>query len=444
VNKFGTNSQVFPLSTGSNSKPTLVQGSPTSFLLNTLPDRAPGGLAYYINCVYLTFEATLTQVGTYGSMIHWDKLPGIFMESVEWINCWHGTPLSANYNKGLHMNIIEFLKGGFRYAWRKMEPIPAAAGANTVRWTIALYPSCSNAGDLLHNTSQLAKLFQNSSININVANAAALASFSTGATLTDITCRASVDMSPRNEIVLGTPIETVLHSIAAGSSSSDQIQIRGFGTDSQLQGVQRKGGVLSLLELSSQNNQGGALQDVFDVTQFNFPWRNQVQTYDIRAYLSSAFQMQLPAAKVQTFPTNVVGGDSEAASFPYPAFHSNATYTADVHELLAFPLVTFGEQVRLSDAQTADSDKDYYLTANFTSPGNHLILAEYAKAWQEESLKSFTQLVTAGGSSSLAAHVLGSVDRVNSAELKQRLPLTKRVVTTDNLAYLPWQLTPKA
>ncbi len=437
MHRSGTSGQAFPLSAGNNNNPPLNPGDDVTFLCNTLPDRAPGGLAYYMTGIILTIKATLTQPETGGSAIPWDRLVEIFIDNINWFNAWHGTVVSPNFVKGKHYSVIEYIKGGFRYANRKRKAIAANAGSSTINLSLMIYPSVCRIGTLLHDTSQLALLFKDSSLQIQAANASVLDQISTGATLSDVTCKATALMTPRAELVLGTPVETVLHQIASGGPSGSQVNITGFGRNSQLQGVQAKGGVLSLLELTTHNGQSGVLTDPADVTNFSFPWRNQRQINDIDGYFWDQFQAQQPAVRVAVDPGTTTA-DSEGIGFPYTAVHVDTADTAVLHDCYAFPLGVFpGEDCRLTDLQTADSDQEYNLTTNYISPGNHQILAEYAKSWTPQATLDWVALIT-GGTNPLAAHVLGA-DGMAKAKLQQRFPLDKHITRLDQQAFLPFQ-----
>lgn len=444
----GTGAQLVALTTGNNDVPALTQGVPTQFFCNTIPDRCPTfRAAYYLPVLFLTIFATLNQPATSGSAIPWDLMPGLLIESVDWINAWHGTPVSANHVKGVHLPLVEYHTNGFRYATRRRPPYPATVGAYPVELTVAITPSISRKGRLMGDTSQLAMLFQQSSVKINVASAAALTSVSTGATFTAMTARLSAALVPRNELVLGTPVETILHQIVAGSNAN-LIQIKGFGTDTMLKGIESKGGVAYLAELTSINRQGGAFLNE-NVTQFSFPWRGQDQIQDMWGYGAMCDLGNMPNDRANTFPSIVVGGDSEFNNPPYAMDKSDQNTTTstnmDLTKKLAFNLgVQGGNDLVLSDIQTADADKQYYLTVSGGFTGNtHMILAMYARQWLETMRMDWVKRVT-DGEDSLAEYVLGSRSAARTAKLLQRPPLSKHYLSTDNLAYLPWVLTPAA
>jgi hypothetical protein len=447
MRKNATGSQSWPLTTGNNDNPTLTPGAPTSFFCNTVPDRAPGGLAYYLPYVLLTIVGTVQQSGTAGVAIAYDVLRQCIIDSIDWITAWHGTVVSANHVKGKWLPIVEYVSGGYGYATRQPEVIPAAAGTYPFEMTIAIPASSCAIGELESNTSQLALLFQTSQIKVNVAAASVLTSVSPGATLGPITARASAQLNPSPELILGTPVEWILEQTVAGASSP-QVQIKGFGTDTLVQGVENKGGVLWLGELTNVNNQGGVFA-AETVTGFSMPWANQQQTYHPQA-LISAMLTGLPNQRPAVFPTTVTKGDAEGNVFPYAANTSNETTTTSTlmtaKGLLAWIIRQAAQDAQLTNAQTAENDQSYFLNLNTTfSAGSHLILGAYARRFTRDMRMNWLGQVSKGGSNSLAAHVLGNnwqsaVTNAQRNDLRQRIPRARHVTTPDQMTYLPFQL----
>lgn len=437
----GTGGQLWPLTTGNNDNPDLTPGQQTSFFFNTVPDRCPTApLAYYLPVILLTILGNVVQVGSGGSAVFWDQLPKALFTSINLQNAWHGTPISANHVLGAQAPVWEWYSNGYRYGARRRPPLPGTGGTTAFAYTFALTPAVNRMGRLMSSTSQLAALFQQAQLQINVAPANVIAALSGGATLTGLKARASAVLVPRNEIVLGTPVETILHQVVAGSNSN-QVQIRGFGTDTMLTGVQNKGGVVFLSELAS--NVGGVFSTI-DVEFYDFPWRGQNPVYDMNGFVAMQQLGNMPNERPQVFPSNVSGGDAEFNTPPYAMNTSddwdeedNGSY--NFRNLYGWNMVQGGDELDLTDLQTADSDQQYYLTVNggFDS-GAHLIMGMYAKAWQQGMVDDWLKQVTKGGPGSLAAYVLGK--DYGTASLKQRAPRTKHIVTPDNVAYLPWQL----
>lgn len=438
-----TGSQSWPLTTGNNDDPTVTLGKPTNFFCNTVPDRCPTGpLAYVLPYVVLTFVGTITQTAS-GVNLFYDQLRQCVIDSVDWITAWYGTVLSANHVKGTNLPIIEFVSGGFRYCTRQRPAIPAAAGTYNFELSVALPASNSRLGNLLGNTSQLALLYQTSQIKLNIAALSVLQSFSPGATFGAITCRASAKLVPTTELVLGTPIENIQHQTVAGANSP-QVQIKGFGTDTLFNNVQPKGGVVWLGELTAVNNQGGAITDCSQVTQFSFPWRGQQQTQHPQAIVSDLLNTMC-GGRPQNLPLSIAGGDSEFSTYPYANSQSDsqtgsAATLLDLRGLLFWPLGVYGaDDLSLTNLQTASNDQSYFLTLNASFGSTHLIQAMYAKAWQPDAINSWVGQITKGGSNSLAAYVLGS--NYLKASAKQRIPAGRHQLTADQMTYQPYQFT---
>ncbi len=437
----GTGGQLWPLTTGNNDNPDLTPGQQTSFFFNTVPDRCPSApLAYYLPVILLTITGNVVQPGSGSAEVFWDQLPKALFTSINLQNAWHGTPISANHVLGAQAPVWEYYANGFRYGSRRRPPIPASGGTNEFAYTFALTPAVNRMGRLMSSTSQLAALFQQAQLQINVAPASVIAGLSGGATLTSLKARASAVLVPRNELVLGTPVETILHQVVAGSNSN-QIQIKGFGTDTMLTGVQNKGGVVFLSELTS--NVGGVFASE-DVEFYNFPWRGQAPVYDINGFVAMQQLGNMPVSRPNVLPSVISGGDSEFNNPPYKMSNSDDWAETDgainYSGLYGWHMVQGGAELDLTDIQTADSDQSYFLTVNGGyDSGSHLIMGMYAKAWQQGMVDDWLKQVTKGGGSSLAAYVLGA-DKYTAAIVRQRAPKTKHIVTPDNAAYLPWQM----
>jgi hypothetical protein len=360
------------------------------------------------------------------------------------LNCWHGTPISMNYVTGKNMPVVEFVQNGFMRPVRERPPYPSGHGSYPVEYTFALRPSTNAVGDLETETSQLALLYQTGEIALKVAGADVIDGLSTGATLTNMTAQISAVLVPRNELVLGTPVEAVTHEIVAGSTSS-YIQIKGFGTDTAINGCENKGGVLGLLELTSVNGQGGCFT-LENIQQYNFPWRGQDPIEHIVGFMSMNGISQLPNDRSQALPIILeAGGDSSMNNPPYSMAKLDELLTAgtdnlDLREGLYWPMVFPGVDATLSDVQTANSDKQYFLKVNGGfGNGTHVILGFYARRWTDNMRAAWVKKIT-GGEDPLSEYVLGAGNTAK-ASLGQRVPSGKHMLTDDNYTYLPWQLS---
>lgn len=436
----GTGGLNWPLLAGSNDNPALALATPTTWMCNTVPDRCPTGpLAYILPFVLLTISGVLTQSGTAGSIIYHDQLKGLLIDTVDWSSCWHGTPVSGAHFKGVHLPIVEYVAGGKQFETRQRPPIPAAAGTYDFELTVAIPAGNDRTGDLTKYTSQLALLFQTSKIVVQMQPATVLAAASAGATFSSLTARLTARLEPTSELILGTPIETILHEVAAATNSPN-VLLNQFGRSSMLNGVQDKGGVMYLAEVTNLLEMGGVFL-AHNVTSFQFPWRGQPQCNHPQAMISEFLANSRP----QAFPSVVAGGDSEFAQYPYINSNSDEQTTtstlADLRNLLAWIIVDAGEDVQLTDLQTADNDQAYNLgVSGGFSAGSHRTIARYARAWNENMVNAWVGQITKGGANSLAAYVLGSQGAVASAKPRQ-INGPRHSLQSDQVTYLPWMFS---
>lgn len=435
--KLATGPQLVPLLSGASDNPSLTASQRTSFFLNTIPDRCPTApCAYYLPFLLLTISGTLTQGGS-GSIIYWDRFMGALIDSIGVNNAWHGSPVSADMVKGAHAAVWEFVANGFRYASRRRQAFPVAAAAYPFNATVAI-PLSARYGNMISDTSQLAKLYQTAKLDINVPAASVLTNMSTGATLSSLTARCSAVLVPRQDLVLGTATELILHQIAAGGA---KVQIKGFGTDTGLTGVENKGGVLWLGALTSALDQGGAYASA-NVTQVTFNWRSQQQTNHTLA-LALLQHAAMINDRPNIGPNTTAGTTSELDSFPYSMAQADAAVAnLDQTLMLAWPLVPGGNDANLTEVQTANRDETFDMSVSGGFSGTHQIIGHYAKQWTDEKVRDWVRQVQDGGSDSLAAYVAGGVQKANGLVLARRTPRDKHVLSADQGAYLPYQLVP--
>jgi hypothetical protein len=442
MNIAGTGFQVWPLTTGNNDDPSLTLGKPTSFNCNTVPDRCPTGpLAYYLPGIIVTFSGQIVQAGGTGQIVYQDRLCGALFDSFDWIQCWHGNQVSANHVKGADWFPIEYNAMGFRHPLR-IRNFVAAAGNGTYPFEISVFvPACSGFGRLFLETMQLSTLFRNSQLKINVAALSVLQNFSPGATFTNLTARASAVLVPRQELVLGPAVEWILTQIVAGSNSP-QVQIKNFGTDTQMQGVEPGGGVISLMELCLVGDQGGAFT-ADTITQYQFPWRGQQVTQHPQAIMAQVIG-GMPNDRNHAFNTTPTGGISDFTGYPYAQNNTGAmpaNPNQDLTGAYAWIMAQGADQLELTDLQTADSDQSYFLTSSSPFGATHMVLGQYARSWQASMVQNWVQQITAGGAGSLAAYVLGA-SGLASAQLHRRTPKARHITSQDQARYLAYQFAP--
>jgi hypothetical protein len=443
-----TSGQLWSLQSGSTNQPTLSQGTQTTFQHQDVPDRSPTGpLAYYLPGDLITFTGNVVQPSSGGSPIYSDEFFSALFTSLAWIQAWHGTPVQSAHVLGADWSVIEFVVNGQRYS-SNVRQIIAASTVGTYPFEVEIFVPFSSVriADLELETSQLALLARASQLQINVAPSSALTALSTGATFTNFKARCDAILSPRQELVLGTPIETILTQIVAGAGNS--VKITNFGTDTGLQGVDPGGGLLALLFLTSQlgsekslNLQNGSFAST-NITDFVWQWRGQSYTQSILALLSQ-WKRLLPTPLQAGLTTNF--GSAPLLGMPYPVQNSiveNPATSANVElqNLLFWALVLNGQRPRLTALQTADSDQTFNMTVTGGYSGTHQILGFYARSWQAQMQQNWLAQVMAGGGGSLAAYVLGP--NYGSAKMARRGAAGKHYTTADEQRYLPWQLAP--
>ncbi len=449
--KSGTGGNQWNLKSGGSNSLTVTQGNTYNWQLNDIPDRAPSGpLAYYLTALLLTITGNVVQSGSTGVFIPRDVLPALIINSIDWKNSWMGPVMNFQYVKGFALPIIEFVSGGFEYGQRQNGGIAAANGTYAFSMTIRVPALNDNRGRLLKETSHLAALFQPSQFSVTMASTTTLTTWSPGASLTSLSMSVTAQLDPRQELVLGTPMEWILHTPISGGP---QVTIEGFGRNAAVNGVLVKGGVAFLSDLTATPSVQPGVVAPASCTDFSFPWRGQATTYDIKAWIQQHLAL-LPndRPQVQGNVASTTAGINDFQGFPY-IFNNQTSDSAtiDLTNLRFFPLVMGGDALELSDLQTAESDQTFNLTqtGGFTTPGNHQILAQYARVWTPEKMGDWVAQIVRGGANSLAAcvlqkpsivaDVLKKVTDPNGNGLSLRYPTAKHVTTVDQETYLAHQ-----
>jgi hypothetical protein len=181
-------------------------------------------------------------------------------------------------------------------------------------------------------------------------------------------------------------------------------------------------------------------------------WRGQPVTSDIKAWVQQFLDL-LPNDRPQWSPGTDEGTTSRSddfAGFPYSVHSQGASLTPDLDSLLFFPIALGGDDMQLTDVQTAESDQAFNLTqTGGFAAGNHQILCQYARQWERDKIADFIAQVMRGGPNSLASHVLGGQDAADAAVkraagtadgLGRRLYNVKHAQSPDVQTYLAHQL----
>lgn len=375
----GTGIQSWPLSAaGGGDFPSLVQGSPTVFNLNTLPI-SQGNLAYYLPALACTITGNLVQAGGTGVRTAWNNLYRILIESLEVRNCWHGSPISPQFVKGSMMPIIEQVCLGYRNPVRKRGFFPAANGTYAFSFTF-LVPLSLGLGQKPHHTAQLVALYKEAQFSLQVAQASVVAALSPGSTLTSLAMRCSGLLLPEPELRAGPVMEIIDYQVAA-TTSQVNVPLQSFGNQGQTTRME-KGAALVYLGLLT-NNQG--LPGPFapeNITRLNVPWRGQTDTGHLPPYL---IQQILSMGNARTNGSvddqGIAKGYSDTAGFPYTEGFDSSNSSSEFQNLLAVPIVTPGSDFELTKAQVIEGDESFNVQLSAGPSGTWHNLAVQMKSW---------------------------------------------------------------
>jgi hypothetical protein len=423
-----TGFQLYPLTAGSNDSPQPVSGNPVTFELRALPILL-GNLAYYLYGCLVTVTGTITQ-GASGSAIPYDALHGALIDSVELRNAWHGTPVSQNHVKGVHLPLISYLGAGMGYPVRVPPAVLAAAGAQPFKLTFWV-PLSQGTGEKPHHTAQLALFYKQSQLVINFAAAAALVAASTGATVAYTSVKATASILPEKEVRLGCGVETILYRSAA-ALSQEQILLASFGNVTGLTGTIPDAGLLSLLALTNVARTGGSFAPDL-LTRYSFPWRGQVPT----THMESVLAQQLTAVGSSAVAVIANGVQGSLAGFPY-SLGALPAPDNPMSNLLAFPMVTEAWDVELTKVQTASGDQSYFLSSSAGFSGENLTLARHVRSWSDAKRQDAAKQIVDSG---IAKNVIGQERALGWAP---KLTGHNPDIAPGKLRYLPWKLVPEA
>jgi hypothetical protein len=438
--KEGVGYQLFPLQSGGNDNPSLTQGNPTSYSLDTVPI-VNGNRANYLLGVLVTIAGLFVQAGTLGSETFWDKFFQTLIQSVEVRNAWHGSPLNAQHALGVYWPILEYVGCGFRYAARRKGSFPAAAATYGFSYTF-MVPLCRGTNAKPVKTSQLQLLYKKAQLVLNIAPAATATSVSTGSSLSTMTCRASAVLQAHRSIWLAPGLEWVDYQNTA-SSSQTQIPLLNFGNTTNLTGTKANAGIAFLGAITAANGQPGSF-NASDLTQYQFPFLGQFLTQHMPAVLAQQLMSmgaQRTIGGTKTQGAIAANQANDVSGFPYIIDAQDGTGTTvaaanELANLMFFPLVVQAEDGQDSKVWQAYGDQSYNLIGPAFSGTNHT-LAQHLRAWEDGKETDFAAQVISSG---LAQEVLGT------SELeKKKAPFNQLVRDIDagKARYFPTEFTAK-
>jgi hypothetical protein len=425
-----TGFQFYPLSAGSNDNPTFSQTAPTSFEMKNIPI-AVGSLPYYVYGVLLTFYGNLVQAGGAGSTVNQNRLRQALIDSLEIRNAWHGTPVSANHVKGTMLPIIEAIGGGYCAPQIASGAFAAGNGTYAFRTTVFL-PLCIGNGAKPHHSAQLALFYKQAQLTINPSAASVLAGFSTGATFSSLSVRATAVMLPEPELRLG-PVGEWIDYQSAASSNQTQIALDSFGNVTGMAGTIPNAGLSWMGALTNVEGMPGSFA-ADTVTRYSFPFRGQVDIMQIEAFVAQQLYAMGGdwAARSTTAQLAALQADA-TLSFPYSLIANSSSTYHPLTGLLFLPMVTPATDLEMTKLQTAKGTQSYFLTGPTFSGTNHTLVQHVRSFDDNKRDDAVKQIVDSG----LANLVLG---RSTNLGWVPKLEKKNDSIDPEKLRYIPFRL----
>ena len=435
--------QLILLSTGANDNPTMSAGAETAWKMGGM-DVVVDGKALYTPGVLLSLTVALTQSGGTGTRLSILDIYRALISSVEVRNSFFGVPVRASKVIGSVLPSLEFITGGYGFWAPKRTFVPAANGTYNLVVDVFLpinYFGC-NADD--EDTMQLVAAYTDATLAVTMAPAATLTAMSTGASFGAVTAKASMIVVPDREIRLAPGIEAAVY--LAPFASGSQIDFTAMGDDTGFNGVESGAGMLYMGLLTSARGQLGPFAGN-QITAFGFPARSQRRTTHLEPVLAAAW--------AACDPNGLLGSVQDAATSQglsdfsrYPHLYTTGadpTGSSVNSNLVAFPVVTPGKNLRLSNVQRFSGNMS--VLAEFSGgSGTHQLFCVQAKRWLDATINAYTaRLLTLG-----VPQKVMQTDRVrwepkiNAPKRRSNNPSSpdyNRLTATPKTArYLPWSL----
>jgi hypothetical protein len=414
----------YPLTAQSGGdNPSLSAGQVTTFSLSSIP-AFEGNLANYVYGLLLMVSGTITQAGGAGSSITADRLVQAIVSSLNVRNAWYGTPVNAAWwNGGMVAYHASYVINGYRQPWRARNPIPAANGATA--FVIELFiPLHLGVGRKPHHTAPLALMLDQALLDINVQAASQLTFWSAGATFSSLTCRCTALVLPDPELRIGPVPEFAQYQAQVPAAASFNARFEGVGNNTGITGVEAGAGIVwaTLLSSIGGNNFGsGTACNWVQLTRIGVPFRGQVETGHVGAFVSEAIDAMGPQRIIGSANESAQQTLSDYNGYPYVLGVQSATsssveldatssggLTGATAGLWGLPIVSPGHQLELTKVQHVSETLLIPLTFSSAQTGGSLNLATLQlKTFTEQKREAWRERVISSG---LARRVLGDAN----------------------------------
>lgn len=367
---------------GKTATPTFSASTTTTttFNMNNMPNGKGQDSWYYVTGIVLDVVYTIVQAGGAGSAMNKDQI----YKQLQSVRVWSptlGDLYSHNNTKGSVLgSVIMPYAAGY-----VLEPTQAPVAAANATYTFRVSYRLPFSFEFLvnpHDTSPWAGFFEAGIVEAKFDLTTLLATDSTGCTCTGATINCWAEMIPQKQLLIHSPFNFRLHNNLPGSTPRSTIT--DIGAPDQLSGIDtnRGAGIASLLYLTTATNIGlGGAGAANNILQVEIPWRDQTVTDNPEAFLKAFFQMMGPRAVPPTLTDNFQG-------YPYRlGATASTTGQNNSADLLFFPLIFPGSELKLSKLQTVLGAKDINFRYTSTPSASPAFLGHYFYTFSADYLK---------------------------------------------------------
>lgn len=429
----------WPLSSASGGdNPTPTQGQETVFALNTIP-KSKDGLASYLYGISILIAGDWIQSGGTGIRTFIDNFLRLLIASVSVRNAWHGTPVNTQWWLGAYLYPAEFVLNGYRRVQRSKGVFPAANA--TYPFSVRVFiPLCCGVGKKPQHTAQLALMYQDALLGVNMAAASVGTTQSPGSSFANLSMRATAYVGLDPEIRLGPQMELVDYVGSSTAGTSQEAKFLDYGNQTSLNGVMRSGGIVWANLVGNLNGCPGPV-DVGKITRFSFPGRNQIEVSDVEAWYDEANDAIGPARPIGSVADSGGAAGTLYDGSGYPFILGSTTglqRTQPIDNGVAFglPVINPGSELEFSKIQTYGEAQSLYINTN-TAPsvGQWHLLSAQLKRFTDDKREDLVKMVVDSG---LAKEVLGVGPLGWTRKTLNKQPVTQ--LDERKTRYLPWRL----
>jgi len=388
--------------TGPNNR--RVQWSPSSSIQyqhTDIPIKSVICGKKYVSAVMgdkLTYELTLSNASGGDLIVTRDDINQALVSQIQVDGTAMGTIVSAAVLKPGIIDTLDFVaNGGHMEATPYNSMLIQNGSTRTLRHEIFVpfgYYGCTSPLSM----APMTPLVKDANLKIDSPSAQVLP---TGLTITSCFVTCSSKLVWRDEIIIPPGFQLTRHkSTATQGISSDTVELKSFGTNSTLTGVERRAAICALLwgsSLVSGDGQGAGL--VANVTDISALFAGIEQTNDLYPLV---MQLQTEYAREAPMLLNefgVVGSAPAPIGLPvnYPLFATEKGWTPNtlstMQNLARFlPIFPPRRRGQISKMPIADGSPSYNLTGNFDH-SDHYSYSFCLYRWEKAQFDAMVEVI---------------------------------------------------